>query len=350
MTYFKHFWMIKVALIAATCPLKLTIGNDHNSDALHLDIEFNDRNGAAFLPDVVVLATLRDGLGLGEGPVWDSAGERLFFSDIMANSVYSWSESDGFSFFLPKSGETGFSPSYPDGLLLGANGLAISNGEMILCQHGDRRLVSVPLDAPLPENYTTLTSDYAGSRYNSPNDLAISKDGLIYFTDPPYGFTDLPRSDPAAKRIVFDFQVREKDFNGVYVLDPIAKSVKLISSSIDFPNGIALADDESFLYVNSSNMAEPKMMRINLATGSEELFFDGPFPDDAVGWFDGMKMHSSGNIFTTGPGGILVISPEGKLLATIPLPGPATNLCFDGPEENIYVTSFESVVRISLDN
>ena len=306
----------------------------------------SDSKTKKLLPKTVITEILGRGFGVAEGPVWDEKNNQLLFSDIQANSVYSWSEEAGLTFFLARSGYTGFAPIYPDSLLLGSNGLAVHDGHLLLCQHGDRRLVSMPVSAPLPKNYKTLVARFKGKRLNSPNDIVVSKNGQVYFTDPPYGFADLPNSDPVAKKMVFDRSAQELSFCGIYKYDLNTSKLELISDSMEFPNGVGLSLDEKYLYVNSSNMSKPEMMRFDLTNGKGELFFNGPFAPDETGWFDGMDVHPSGAIFTTGPGGIVIVSEDGEHLATIPLDAPATNVCFDESKKTLYYTGFGFMGRI----
>ena len=129
--------------------------------------------------------------------------------------------------------------------------------------------------------------------------------------------------------------------------------IELISNELDLPNGLALSNDERYLYVNSSNTAEaPVILRVDLENNNNsELFFDGAeLAKEYPGNFDGLKVHSSGNIFTTGPNGILVLSEDGKLLANIEFNDMLTNCTFNSDESYLYVTGFTSVARISLKN
>ena len=138
------------------------------------------------------------------------------------------------------------------------------------------------------------------------------------------------------------------DFCGIYKFDLKANKLELISDSMEFPNGVGLSPDEKYLYVNSSDMTKPEMMRFDLSSGEGELFFNGPFDSEEIGWFDGMDVHPTGAIFTAGPGGVVVVSPEGKHLATIGLEAPATNLCFDDTYKSLFYTGFGFVGRILL--
>ena len=173
----------------------------------------------------------------------------------------------------------------------------------------------------------------------------MSTNGDIFFTDPTYGFMFL--SD-----FTFDESVKELDFNGVYRYNT-ESGIELVSDELDLPNGLALSNDERYLYVNSSNTAEtPVILRVDLENNNNsELFFDGAeLSKQYPGNFDGLKVHSSGNIFTTGPNGILVLSQEGKLLANIKFNDMLTNCAFNSNESYLYVTGFTSVARIALKN
>ena len=185
--------------------------------------------------------------------------------------------------------------------------------------------------------FTTIVDNFAGKRFNSPNDLAISRNGDIYFTDPPYGFKN------------FSDKYRETNFNGVYKYSKNGE-VTLISKEMSRPNGIALSLDEKYIYVNNSDPEnDPKILRFKTSNFEEKLFFDGTeLSKKYPGGFDGLKVHSSGNIFTTGPNGILIISPKGKLLAMINYGKKVTNCNFDDKEEYLYVTGFDDISRIKL--
>ena len=150
------------------------------------------------------------------------------------------------------------------------------------------------------------------------------------------------------KEVVHVKENRELPYCGIYRYEVATGKTFLISKEMELPNGITLSPDEKWIYVGSSDMKDPKMWRFSSEDGTGKVFYDGPYADDDAGWFDGIKTHKSGNIFATGPGGILVISPEGKKLATIRLPDPVTNCCFDENQEFMYVTSFAYVARFKL--
>ena len=292
---------------------------------------------------------LVDSLFIPEGPVWDESSNSLLFVDVLSNKLYKWNEENGASEYIFPSGNTGYAPNLGQGVL-GANGLAFdSEGYIIACQHGDRRIARIANMSSYEPIFETIVDNFEGQTFNSPNDLTISKDGSIYFSDPAFGFFDLDSFQ------FVDSELRQLDFNGIYKFNPKTKITELITKDIDLPNGLALSPDEKTLYINKMGMLDSnqRMMKVNLENNELETFFeDKELSEKYEGNFDGMKVHSSGNIFTTGPGGILVISPEGKLKAQLDF-GPITNCAFDTNEEYLYVTGFignEKVYRIKLKN
>ena len=301
------------------------------------DITIFDHSVLSIINKKTKIEILADSFFVAEGPLWDSDKARLIFTDVWQNKIFTWDKKNGVKDYISPSGSTGYAPSFNDGGI-GANGLAFDeNGNIILCQHGDRRLAFTPNLSSKNPKFTTIVDNFEGKRFNSPNDLAISRNGDIYFTDPPYGFKN------------FSDKYREISFNGVYKYSTSGQ-VFLISKEMSRPNGIALSLDEKYIYVNNSDPEnDPKILRFKTSNFEEKLFFDGTeLSKKYPGGFDGLKVHSSGNIFTTGPNGILIISPKGKLLAMINYGKKVTNCNFDDKEEYLYVTGFDDISRIKL--
>ena len=293
------------------------------------------------------IEVLADSISLPEGPVWDSNSKSLLFVDVMGNKLYKWNETDGASEYISPSGNTGYAPNVDFGLL-GANGLVInSDGNIVVCQHGDRRVALIENTPSTNPNFVTVVDNFEGKKFNSPNDLVYASDGSFYFTDPAFGFFNLQ---------TFQFvedEVKKLDFNGVYNFNPNDNKLSLVTKEIDLPNGIGLSPDNNTLYVNKMGLLDgnPRIISINLETNESSILFDGKeLSESYEGNFDGMTVHSSGNIFTSGPGGLLVISPEGDLMAKIDF-GHLTNATFDDDESYLYVTGFVNnpkVYRIKL--
>ena len=324
--------MKKLKLIFILIPYILLSQEVNNSD-----ITVFDESVSSIINKNAKIEILADSFIVAEGPLWDSSENRLIFTDVRQNKIFTWEEKNGVKEYISPSGSTGYAPSFSDGGI-GANGLAFDeNGNIILCQHGDRRLALTSNMNSKNPKFTTIVDNFEGKRFNSPNDLAISKSGDIYFTDPPYGFKN------------FSDKYREINFNGVYKYSKDGE-VFLISSNMSRPNGIALSLDEKYIYVNNSDpQNDPKILRFKTSNFEEKLFFDGTeLSEKYPGGFDGLKVHSSGNIFTTGPNGVLIISPTGKLLAMINYGKKITNCNFDNKEEYLYVTGFDDISRIKL--
>jgi len=293
------------------------------------------------------IEVLADSISLPEGPVWDSNSKSLLFVDVMGNKLYKWNETDGPSEYISPSGNTGYAPNVDFGLL-GANGLVInSDGNIVVCQHGDRRVALIENTPSTNPKFVTVVDNFEGKKFNSPNDLVYASDGSFYFTDPAFGFFNLQ---------TFQFvedEVKNLDFNGVYNFNPNDNKLSLVTKEIDLPNGIGLSPDNNTLYVNKMGLLDgnPRIIAINLETNESSILFDGKeLSESYEGNFDGMTVHSSGNIFTSGPGGLLVISPEGDLMAKIDF-GHLTNATFDDDESYLYVTGFVNnpkVYRIKL--
>jgi gluconolactonase len=263
-----------------------------------------------------------------EGPAWHPKGF-LVFSDIPANTIYQWT-GNKFVAFRDSSNN--------------ANGLLVKQGgDLLVCEHGSRSITRISPDGRV----TTLVNSYQGKKLNSPNDLCRSYTGAIYFTDPPWGLPEA-NSDPG----------KELSFNGVYRWHN--GNVLLIDSTLSWPNGIALSPDERYLYVanveidrvDGEERYDAFWMRYTLNENGEamgkEVFFratDTSLP----GGPDGMKVDKNGNLFVTGPGGILVLDSTGTHLGTISLPQVASNLAFGPREKEIFVTARSIVYRITLD-
>ena len=290
-------------------------------------------------PDAEIEA-VADGFQWSEGPVWLPELNQLVFSDVPTNTAYSWSEKEGLAVYLRPSGYTAGGEGTGGG---GSNGLALDGQKrLLLCQHGDRRLAL--MDAPLDEpqsDFVTLADKFRGKRFHSPNDLVVHSSGAIFFTDPPYGLAG-----------GWDGPNRELSFQGVYRLDPNG-NVALIADGLKRPNGIALSPDEKTLYVAQSDLSVGKYVAFDLNERLEaenrSVFFDAKLlAQERPGNPDGIKVDQHGNVFATGPGGVLVISPQGKHLGTIMTGTRIANLAFGNDGSTLYLTAQRYVCRVRL--
>ncbi len=288
-----------------------------------------------------VIEKLGSGFKWAEGPVWvrTSQGERfILFSDIPPNKIYKWSEAGGLVEFLHPSGYTGTTPRSGEP---GSNGLLLDRfGRLVLCQHGDRRIarLGISLNNPRPV-FETIVDRYQGKRFNSPNDACYSKNGDLYFTDPPYGL-EKRMADPA----------KELSFQGVYRLSRDGE-LKLLTDKIAYPNGIALSPDESVLYVAESG-PDTKIHAFQVkpdGTIDEGRIFFDPAPlrqGGRQGGCDGLKVDVNGNLFATGPGGVLILSPTGKHLGTINTGTRIANVGWGDDGSTLYLTAHMYLCRV----
>ncbi len=288
------------------------------------------------------LEILAEGFEWTEGPVWVPQGDYLLFSDIPNNSIFKWHEGDSISLYLKPSGFTGETSESSEP---GSNGLVLDReGRLVLCQHGDRRIarMEAPLAEPSP-TYVTLVDEYEGKKLNSPNDLVFLSDGSLYFTDPPYGLPGQSEESPG----------KELDFQGVYRFSIEDSTLTLLTKELSRPNGIAFSPDGKTLYVANSDPGKAIWMAYDVKDDGHiengRVFYDAT--DQAKqekGLPDGMAVHSEGYIFATGPGGVWVFNPSGKLLGTIKTGEATANCTFGNDEAVLYITADMYLLRLVL--
>ena len=327
--------MNKILLVFA---LVLSIGCSRKNTNPIIEV-YNDEINSII--DVYAeLEILADSLLLPEGPVWNKKSNELLFVDNLQNRILSWSPVDGIQDYILEAGNTGYAPNTGNGLL-GPNGLALDDdGNLFICQIGDRRIAKTVIDSSNRQEFTTVVDKYEAKRLNSPNDLVVSKNGDIYFTDPAFGFFDPQKFE------FVDSELRELNFNGVFKLAKSDGKLTTLDDRPGVPNGLGLSPDEKFLYVNKMGApfsnSDSEIIKIDLATNQSETLYKG---NELVAKynngtdFDGMDVHSSGHIFTSGPGGLLIISSEGELMARINT-GQITNCTFNDDESYLYITGF----------
>jgi gluconolactonase len=301
------------------------------------EIERIDAALDAIIPRDARIEKLSDGHDWLEGPVWRRSGGYLLFSDIPKNTIYRWKEGEGLGVFLRPAGHSG---STPPGRELGTNGLTFdSSDRLVMADHGNRQISRLN-----ETNFTrvALADRYSGKRLNSPNDLVHHSNGDLYFTDPPYGLDGANRS-PA----------KELPFSGVYRLRPNGE-LSLLTEEHTYPNGIAFSPDERTLYVAVSDPQRAIWMAYDVAadgtTTNGRIFFDAtPLARQGKkGLPDGMKVDQRGNLFATGPGGVLVFSPQGKHLGTIATGQATANCAFGDDGSTLYITADMMLLRVRL--
>ena len=276
---------------------------------------------------------IAEGLHWSEGPVWIAHGSYLLFSDVPENKIYKWTQNAGLSVYLEPSGYTGTGLHFNEP---GSNGLTVDRaGHLVFCQHGNRRIVRQNAHGEIEP----VVETYQWRKFNSPNDLVFDRRGNLYFTDPPYAHVGLNASP-----------LKELSFNGVYLYKSDGK-ILLLEDKLSFPNGIALSPDEKKLYVGVSDPEKPVIMVYDVkpdgAVGAGTLFFDAkPLVPGHFGLPDGMKVDVQGNIWSTGPGGVLVISPSGRLLGTIATGVPTGNCAWGEDGSTLFITANHRVLRL----
>ncbi len=273
------------------------------------------------------------GLEFGEGPVWSADGS-LLFSDPNRNTIYRYTPAEGVETFRPKSGYAG--PDIGRYHQPGSNGLAFdAAGRLTIAEHGNRRVVRIEPNGAV----TVLADRYEGRRLNSPNDLVYRSDGTLYFTDPPFG---LPK--------VLDDPDKDLPYSGVFrVRDG---QIALLSRDLSGPNGLAFSPDERFLYVGNWDPARKVVMRYEVAADGSlahgEVFFDMTAApgEEAI---DGIKVDRDGRVYVSGPGGVWVLSPDGRHLGTIRGPELPANFAWgDEDRATLYLTARTGLYRLRL--
>jgi gluconolactonase len=293
-----------------------------------------DKRFDELIPPDSKIEKIADDLEWSEGPLWDAQTKSLLFSDIPRNVVMMWNAEKGVTRFLERSGYTGAAPF--TGREPGSNGLTFdSQGRLTLCQHGDRRISVREPDGTM----RPLAVGYNSKKLNSPNDLVYDDNGNLWFTDPPYGLPGTFK-DPA----------KELDFQGVY---RVARdgSITLATKELEAPNGLAFTPDYKTLYVANSQSETPIWkafpVRADGSLGPSRVFYDASqLRKEGDGNPDGMKVDMHGNVFATGPGGVLVLTPDGTLLGRILTGVPTANVAWGEHGSTLFITANHRVLRL----
>ena len=304
-------------------------------------VEILDRSALQWLDPTSAFDTLASGFSWSEGPLYIGDGDFWLFSDVPENKVYKIGPDNALSVFLAPSGYTG---TQPRGGEPGSNGLLLDpQGRLVLMQHGDRRVarMKAKLQAPKPE-FESVITHFEGKRFNSPNDGVFDREGNLYFTDPPYGL-EQGMDDPA----------KETRFQGVYCL--LKSGELLLVDSLSRPNGLALTPDESTLLVAVSDPQQAAWYRYPLQAPGQvktrQLFYDATALVGQAGYVglpDGMKMHPSGSLFASGPGGIWVFDQKGKAVARVKTGQATSNCAFSGDWKTLLITADAFIFALEI--
>jgi gluconolactonase len=302
-------------------------------------VEVRDAAMLQVIDAAAKLEVLSSGHRWAEGPVAEPGSDAVLFSDVPTNQIWRWSADTGPVLYLTPSGATGYKTSV---LGQGSNGLIFNQqSELVLAQHGDRRLAILTARQGQQATFRTLTAAHEGKAFNSPNDLIQLQDGRYLFTDPPYGLKD---GDKAADK--------QQPHNGVYQLGNDG-AVSLISATLSRPNGLAVSPDEQFLYVANSDPAAAQWWRFQRNLKGQydngELWLDVTADvAKAPGLPDGLKVLPNGVLLATGPGGVWVINSDRKVLGRINTGVAAANVALSKDLRYLYITASQYLLRIQL--
>ena len=287
-----------------------------------------------------VAEMIAEGFEWSEGTLWIEKENMLLFSDVPTNTIYKWTEAKGKEVYLTPSGYTDTVKRKGE---TGSNGLLLDpNGNLVLCQHGNRQMAR--MDAPLNQpaaKFITLADKYQGKRLSSPNDAVYNKAGELFFTDPPYGLESQNDKDPK----------KEIPFNGVYKVKTNGEVILLVDS-ITRPNGIAFFPDEQQLIIASSDGRNPNWFLYDVVgdslTNGRLFYNDIASAKGQPGSPDGLKIDSKGNVFATGPGGLWIFNSEGKVLGKLKLHHPTSNCALSADEKTLYISNDMQVLRFKM--
>jgi gluconolactonase len=289
------------------------------------DFEIFDRRYRDFIPGNAFLEKLWTGARWVEGPVYFADLDCLLFSDIPNNRILRWAEGAAVSVFR-------FPSNYANG------NTRDREGRLVSCEHGARRVTRTEYDGTV----TVLADNYRGRRLNSPNDVAVSSDGSVWFTDPPYG-------------ILTDYEgcKAEQELDGCYLfrLDPARGELAIAAEDFNRPNGLAFSPDESILYVSDTartdNPGGPPHIRAFNLKEDGRLSGGRIFADMRKGRSDGLRLDTGGNVWTSAADAVHCYTPEGVLALRIQLPEAVSNLTFGGPKRNrLFITARTSLYSI----
>ncbi|OLP60372.1 gluconolactonase [Xaviernesmea oryzae] len=281
----------------------------------------HDSRFAALIQHHAAPDLLYEGCRWAEGPVWFADQNVLLWSDIPNARMLRFApEADGLGTVSVFRAASNYSNGHTRD----------RQGRLVSCEHGTRRVTRTEIDGTI----TVLADRYDGKALNSPNDVVVSSDGAVWFTDPTYGIA----SDYEGYRSEV-----EQAKNRLYRIDPASGAVEAMAEDFEQPNGLAFSPDEGRLYVVDSGA--PRHIRVFDVQGGRRLSGgDVFFALDAEHGPDGLRLDTQGNVWAAAGKGVQVFSPEGTSLGRIAFPQRVSNLTFGGPKRNrLFVTATRSL-------
>lgn len=301
-------------------------------------VEWYSTDVPNLIKEANAIQTLASGFQWSEGPVWIKEEQRLLFTDVPNNVIYSWTAQDSITVFMKPSG---YFDTVPTNREMGANGLLRDDlGNLFICQHGERRIAMMPYPFPEDRNTAVVVTSYNGKRFNSPNDITKDNDGVLYFTDPPYGLEKQEEDS-----------TKELSFQGVFRL--YKNTATLLIDSLSRPNGVLYIPETKELWVSNSDPHKAIISKYTVQPDGKlsngKIVFDATaLVGSNKGLPDGMAYHSKGYVFCTGPGGVFVFDVKGVLLGKIHLPVATSNVTLDDTENFLFITAHMHLMRVSL--
>jgi len=286
--------------------------------------EINDPQLKMVIDQDTELRLVAEGFEFVEGPVWHLDENHLTFNDIPASRTYRWFPNQGVRILRDRTNK--------------ANGNTYDNfGHMVVCEHATSRLVQTDVNGQVIK---TMASNYQGKELNSPNDVVVSRSGLIYFTDPNFG------RKPGRVGIE---RPQQLPFQGVYRFNPETESLSLLIDDLSNPNGLCFSPDESKLYVNDSPNRSIWVYDIDPSGEVQNGSIFAKTEGDGPGLPDGMKVDREGRVYCAAQGGIHIWSSEGVFLGRLRCPNQVANFCFGDPDlRTLYLTASDKIYQIRI--
>jgi len=285
-----------------------------------LEIDMTSKGMDRLITHDAPLDMLVNGLLFGEGPLWSRADNCFYFVDILGDTIWKWTPGVGQQSVIQPSTK--------------ANGLTFDReGRLLVAGWGSRSIWCVEHDGSI----VTLAAAHQGKKLNSPNDIVVASNGMIYFTDSPGALYNVGMAGEDVQQYL--------DFQGVFSISPDGK-LDVVVEDTAYPNGLAFSPDEKLLYVNDSRLYHIRVFEVQAGGSLKPRGIFHELEGGEEGIADGMKVDSEGNVYTSGPGGIHVLDPSGKRLGRIRIPGHVTNMGWgDADWRSLYITTRSSVYR-----